>query len=728
MNLLRNSDFRAGTYEPEGQTSLVLPVGWEFGWLDKGKLWRTQLNPDGTYIAAPYGDFNRYGPRPREGGAQMLKPEILTITAVQPYLDPPRVEPPFNSVTGFKLYGTSCWWMFQQVEIEPGKRYRLMVRAQAWALSDKNPQAGDAHYSEHTGKLPYHSLEGTELDGVLTNFRFRLGIDQNAGTSVFHPAVTWAPGIHIYNQFYDVPGVEFVAAGSRITVFLMVDNTYGFLNSNAFVTRLSLEELELDPGDELRARIAAAENDIHNLFGSVQSLQEHLDDMDARVKKLEEGTPTPGTAPIITLQPMNAISYAGAMVKFTASASGEPRPTCAWMRSDDGGATWKQVQGLDTLLSFVASVSDNGSLFKAVFTNPSGTVTSDVVTLSVVQVSWRKRLQSLASFHIEGTGAKRDGKTGYGYGDFLRDMRLAGRAVNGAKGFLTAGELMQLEKDTPGAIGIWRGRPIDIDEDNPRSELDWKWAPSQSRDIARRWIDGLLNRAKLDLPWITYLEAFNEPNGALELQFQNQNAVMLEAMQYIDTMGPGVPKLAICSWSSGCPKTPLIQPGEMDQLSYFVPALEYAAIHGHVLAVHEGSLNPDRPLFRQAYQDKTALRYRYVKALMDSLGKPMPMVAVTEGYWPGGYQNRNPWDDMIWFLDELGKDPYVILFAWFTLGSYSFDNVHEVNVVGQMTRYLEAAKLVPPLDGKVTLANRIQRLALSVRETPKRLRVYYGKR
>jgi hypothetical protein len=704
MNLLQNSDFRGGTYEPVGQVALVLPKGWLAGWLDNGNLYRVVSD---SLAVEKYAAYNAYGPRHRPSMAKCLKPEILTIQSIPPYLDPPRTEPPDQAVTGFKLYGTLCWWLSQRVNVTSGRKYRLGARAHAWARATEDP--GDARYSHGVGYGPFHMVEGSGATDDQQNYRFRVGVDLAGNLDPLASAgVQWANGAHIYNEFWDVPALEFTASGHQVTVFVMVDNLWGFINSNAYLSRPFLEEFTPPELAELTARVDALE---------------------IRVSALEAGTPLPppGIAPVITLQPMNATSYAGAIVRFTASATGNPVPTCAWLSSRDGGNTWEAAQGLDTLLSFTVDLTDNGRMFKAVFTNAWGNVTSDVATLSVVQVIWRERLQSLAGFHIEGTGAKRDGKTGFGYGDFLREMRLAGRAVTGMKGFLTAGELMQMKTDTPGSISTWRGRVLEIDEDNPRQGEDWKWDPSQNRDIARKWMDGLLDRAKLDLSWIDIMEISNEANGALPIQFRNQNLFFLEAMQYIDSLKIPL-RLGICSWSSGCPKTPLIQPGEMDQLAYFVPALEYAALHGHVLCVHDGSLNADRPLFRQAYQDKTALRYRYVKQLMDSLGKPMPNVAITEGYWPDGYRNRNPWDDMVWYLTEIGKDLYVILFAWFTLGSYSFDGKNEVNVVGQMARYLEAAKLVPPLDGHATLVNRIQRFALSVRETPKRLKVYYGKR
>jgi hypothetical protein len=124
-------------------------------------------------------------------------------------------------------------------------------------------------------------------------------------------------------------------------------------------------------------------------------------------------------------------------------------------------------------------------------------------------------------------------------------------------------------------------------------------------------------------------------------------------------------------------------PGDFAQAEALLPTLKWAAEHGHVFAVHDGSVNDERRLFRQGYEDKTALRYRYVKALMDARGWPMPYVIITEAYQVDGY-HKPDWDDWQWYLTELAKDDYVLGCAWFTLGDYEFSPGQNVNVDGQL--------------------------------------------
>lgn len=221
MNSLKNYDFKGGTYQPSGQVSLVLPNNWEAGWLDNVK-----------------------GPRGTE--AKCLKPEILVITAVQPYLNPPRTEPPDNSVTGFKLYGTICYWLLQQVVSTPGKEYSLNARAHAWSRMSEDPN--DAHYSHGIGTGAFYAPEGAAgLNDGQRNYRFRLGIDPFGGKDPFGSAVIWGVGAHIYNTFSAVPEVKASARADKITVFMFVDCLYGMVNSNSFLSRPVLEETGVAP-------------------------------------------------------------------------------------------------------------------------------------------------------------------------------------------------------------------------------------------------------------------------------------------------------------------------------------------------------------------------------------------------------------------------------------------------------------------------------------------------
>ncbi len=88
----------------------------------------------------------------------------------------------------------------------------------------------------------------------------------------------------------------------------------------------------------------------------------------------------------ITTSPSSLTVTAGQTVSFTAAAIGSPSPTVQWQFSTDGGATFTNVSGsaaTSTTLTFTASMSQNGNLFRAAFTNSSGTVMSTAATLTV---------------------------------------------------------------------------------------------------------------------------------------------------------------------------------------------------------------------------------------------------------------------------------------------------------------------------------------------------------
>jgi hypothetical protein len=98
-------------------------------------------------------------------------------------------------------------------------------------------------------------------------------------------------------------------------------------------------------------------------------------------------TVTSGPAPpIITSQPSSQTVAPNATASFTAAASGTPIPTVQWEVSTDGGQTWSGASGASstsTTYSFTAQTSQNGYQYEAVFTNASGSATTNPATLTV---------------------------------------------------------------------------------------------------------------------------------------------------------------------------------------------------------------------------------------------------------------------------------------------------------------------------------------------------------
>jgi hypothetical protein len=88
-------------------------------------------------------------------------------------------------------------------------------------------------------------------------------------------------------------------------------------------------------------------------------------------------------APSITGQPSARSVTLGQTASFTASASGSPTPTVQWQVSTDG-TTWNNISGAtSTTYSFTPAAIDNGAQFRAVFTNTSGSATTNAASLTV---------------------------------------------------------------------------------------------------------------------------------------------------------------------------------------------------------------------------------------------------------------------------------------------------------------------------------------------------------
>jgi hypothetical protein len=92
-------------------------------------------------------------------------------------------------------------------------------------------------------------------------------------------------------------------------------------------------------------------------------------------------------APVVTTQPTSqSVPWDTNVVSFSAAASGEPAPTVRWQQSTDGGSTWANIPfaTFDTYTILSVPLPDNGEELRAVFTNASGTATTNAVTLTVI--------------------------------------------------------------------------------------------------------------------------------------------------------------------------------------------------------------------------------------------------------------------------------------------------------------------------------------------------------
>ncbi|HEX4124621.1 MAG TPA: choice-of-anchor Q domain-containing protein [Tepidisphaeraceae bacterium] len=94
------------------------------------------------------------------------------------------------------------------------------------------------------------------------------------------------------------------------------------------------------------------------------------------------------TAPTVTSNPTSQTLTAGRLATFIASAAGNPEPTAQWQVSIDGGTSFSDITGATSpSYTFTASAGQSGYQYRAVFTNPAGSVTTTAAALSVPEVS-----------------------------------------------------------------------------------------------------------------------------------------------------------------------------------------------------------------------------------------------------------------------------------------------------------------------------------------------------
>jgi hypothetical protein len=89
--------------------------------------------------------------------------------------------------------------------------------------------------------------------------------------------------------------------------------------------------------------------------------------------------------PAVSSVPTSTTVVAGQSVTFSASATGNPAPTVQWQQSTNGGSSFSNISGATspTLTIASATATQNGYLYRAVFTNSVGSATTSAATLTV---------------------------------------------------------------------------------------------------------------------------------------------------------------------------------------------------------------------------------------------------------------------------------------------------------------------------------------------------------
>lgn len=94
--------------------------------------------------------------------------------------------------------------------------------------------------------------------------------------------------------------------------------------------------------------------------------------------------PPVAAPPSVTIQPQNQTRKVGETAIFNASATGFPTPTVQWQLCTNG-KKWKNIKGATstTYETDPVTLKTNNYQYRAVFSNPSGSVTTSPATLTV---------------------------------------------------------------------------------------------------------------------------------------------------------------------------------------------------------------------------------------------------------------------------------------------------------------------------------------------------------
>lgn len=86
-----------------------------------------------------------------------------------------------------------------------------------------------------------------------------------------------------------------------------------------------------------------------------------------------------GTVPTITTQPTSVSPVDGATASFTVAGAGVPEPTVQWQKRESAGGNYVDIAGATsgTYTTGAISAADRGDRYRAVVTNPTGSVTSN---------------------------------------------------------------------------------------------------------------------------------------------------------------------------------------------------------------------------------------------------------------------------------------------------------------------------------------------------------------
>jgi len=181
-------------------------------------------------------------------------PEMKVIPKQAPFLDPPRIADGEWAFQSFTYYGRQHAGLYQIIEgLVPGRLYKFTAHAHAWSTTPPLTGHNDARCSAGVGCGPVYIPEGEAppLNGdpendAIGNFLFQVGV--GFGNPNPFEGVTWGSGAHIYNGYFQVPPVTFVApSDGKAVVYLRAISLWEFRNSDAYWDDVVLETIDVEP-------------------------------------------------------------------------------------------------------------------------------------------------------------------------------------------------------------------------------------------------------------------------------------------------------------------------------------------------------------------------------------------------------------------------------------------------------------------------------------------------
>lgn len=223
---------------------------------------------------------------------------------------------------------------------------------------------------EYIGNVTVAGINNTSLCGLVNGY-------SNYTTSV--PAGFMTPGLsYPVSVINPQPYV-----GDKVYIWIDWNSNFSFNDANeSFVTSSTDNSLftgtilcpATTPLGLKRMRIRIT----YNVIPGNPCGTEGFGEVEDYTINVTDGTPPP----TINLNPLSQTACEGTEVSFSASASGST--SMQWQESPDNGLTWSNIPGANSSpLTFNASASQNGHLFRAGFSNLTGTTFTTSATLTV---------------------------------------------------------------------------------------------------------------------------------------------------------------------------------------------------------------------------------------------------------------------------------------------------------------------------------------------------------